>query len=660
MNKLLLFIQTIYKQTTSKLVAWEGETSSIKRNINSFFIKGKIRALATVLCIGLSTYTTTAQITARNVQTSTTGSTTLTINRPTDLAVGDVMLLQVVQSGNTNNTISDVASAGWTEIAGSFIENTGFPVFIKARATLLYKIATAADVGATNFSFTLDSDSEDGEGAIIAFGGVDITGGVTDTGLAGGPFDVDPGNVYTDLTTDNAFNASAITTTSANSAIILFGAISDNNSISNWNTTNPGALTELYDLPFNANEDTGMGAAWATKAAIGSTGNGTATLSGNDPQGSILIALKRYVAPPCAYPSTLPWTEGFENVDPTTHFTTNQAQINGACYWAYSKTNNGQVEFDANTHSGFHAATFDSNPTGTDGINYLVATLDLSAYSAFTNLEFSFWVYNSADENHPNDRVWIRGSNTDSWIEIYNLNDGTDSVWVHITGLDIDAAILGAGQTITSTFQIRLGQEDNFSYPLDGRIFDDLEICFTPTAYNVTGGGNGCPGDPGFDVGLDNSEIGVSYQLVEGGVTNVGAPLIGTGAALSFGIQPEGTYTVEAAAGSCTSTMTGSAVVNTVDNEDPVVTCPGNIIRNNDPGDCSAIVSFVATATDNCNVTVTYSQDPGTSFPLGATTVTATATDPSGNTDECTFTVTVVDNEAPVITCAPNGTRDTD
>ena len=92
------------------------------------------------------------------------------------------------------------------------------------------------------------------------------------------------------------------------------------------------------------------------------------------------------------------------------------------------------------------------------------------------------------------------------------------------------------------------------------------------------------------------------------------------------------------------------------DTESPVITCPGAKTADCDTGVCTASVSFEATATDNVSATVTYniSGTPITSpydFPLGLTTVTAVATDPSGNTDTCTFTVTVSDAEAPVITC---------
>ncbi|KAA3623921.1 MAG: HYR domain-containing protein [Bacteroidetes bacterium] len=83
----------------------------------------------------------------------------------------------------------------------------------------------------------------------------------------------------------------------------------------------------------------------------------------------------------------------------------------------------------------------------------------------------------------------------------------------------------------------------------------------------------------------------------------------------------------------------------------PDIVCPANISVNTDPGQCGAIVSFAAT--DNTGIpasSITYSQDPGTSFPVGTTTVTATATNAVG-TDQCSFTVTVTDNTPPEAIC---------
>ena len=84
-----------------------------------------------------------------------------------------------------------------------------------------------------------------------------------------------------------------------------------------------------------------------------------------------------------------------------------------------------------------------------------------------------------------------------------------------------------------------------------------------PTAFNVTGGGAYCAGGTGVAIGLSGSQTGVTYQL-KMGVTNVGAAVPGTGAALNFGNQTTaGTYTVVAtnSTSACTLTMTGSATV---------------------------------------------------------------------------------------------------
>ncbi|MCG8332149.1 MAG: HYR domain-containing protein, partial [Chitinophagales bacterium] len=100
----------------------------------------------------------------------------------------------------------------------------------------------------------------------------------------------------------------------------------------------------------------------------------------------------------------------------------------------------------------------------------------------------------------------------------------------------------------------------------------------------------------------------------------------------------------------------GSSEVDFTDTEDPVVTCPGNVSQHADNSACNAVVTYTgATATDNCGV-VMVSSNPasGSTFNVGTTTVTATASDAAGNMGQCTFTVTVTDNQAPTVTCPPN------
>ena len=90
------------------------------------------------------------------------------------------------------------------------------------------------------------------------------------------------------------------------------------------------------------------------------------------------------------------------------------------------------------------------------------------------------------------------------------------------------------------------------------------------------------------------------------------------------------------------------------DNVPPLVTCPANVTVNNDSGQCGAMVNYpAATAMDNCSMqSISYSQNSGTFFPVGNTTITVTATDINNNMANCNFSVSVVDNEPPTITCS--------
>jgi hypothetical protein len=85
-----------------------------------------------------------------------------------------------------------------------------------------------------------------------------------------------------------------------------------------------------------------------------------------------------------------------------------------------------------------------------------------------------------------------------------------------------------------------------------------------PISYNVTGGGNYCPGSVGVNVGLSLSAIGTQYQLFNSGT--LVSSLSGIGAPLDFGPQTTpGVYTVLATSTSptaCFVNMAGSATVN--------------------------------------------------------------------------------------------------
>jgi uncharacterized delta-60 repeat protein len=81
----------------------------------------------------------------------------------------------------------------------------------------------------------------------------------------------------------------------------------------------------------------------------------------------------------------------------------------------------------------------------------------------------------------------------------------------------------------------------------------------------------------------------------------------------------------------------------------PTISCPQDVIVAAAAGQCSAVVNYsIVAQADPCSSVTTSSTPPsGSTFQKGTTTVNCTATDTSGKTASCSFTVTVV-NDPPV------------
>ena len=109
------------------------------------------------------------------------------------------------------------------------------------------------------------------------------------------------------------------------------------------------------------------------------------------------------------------------------------------------------------------------------------------------------------------------------------------------------------------------------------------------------------------------------------------------------------------------NTNTCEQVITVEDNEDPLITCPADIVVDTDAGLCTASgVNLGSELTsDNCGVSsvVNNSSEP---YALGNTTVLWTVTDNAGNTNTCEQVITVEDNEDPLITCPADIVVDTD
>lgn len=209
------------------------------------------------------------------------------------------------------------------------------------------------------------------------------------------------------------------------------------------------------------------------------------------------------------------------------------------------------------------------------------------------------------------------------------------------------------------------------------------------------------PGSPAIDAGVaagaTTDQRGLPRTVDDGGVPNTGgsdgtdigayeAPVVchldcpanitqdndpdQCGAIVTFATTGEeacGTVTCDHPSGSffdvgttnvhCESTAgpTCDFTVTINDTQNPTITCPANITANAVLGTCAANVLFSVGATDNCaGTTVNTDLLSGSSFPVGTTTVHATATDAAGNQATCSFTVTVKDITPPVINLTGN------
>lgn len=102
----------------------------------------------------------------------------------------------------------------------------------------------------------------------------------------------------------------------------------------------------------------------------------------------------------------------------------------------------------------------------------------------------------------------------------------------------------------------------------------------------------------------------------------------------------------------------------------PTCIIPANLTANTDPGKCTAFLSPIVSGTGCAPVTITATLSGGlgtfsgpsplllpANYPKGITTITVSVTDANSSVMCNAFTVTVIDKEAPIITCPQNINR---
>lgn len=186
-------------------------------------------------------------------------------------------------------------------------------------------------------------------------------------------------------------------------------------------------------------------------------------------------------------PVLLPYAETFEAAD-TSEYKTSFFALNSLPAFDFTTGNNGRLRTFVNSGvavNGGKAITLDAvNYNGTLASNQLAATVNLSNYSAAQGLRFDFNFKNHGQLKQPGTGVWMRGSDAQPWIKVYDLTANQSNPG-DIKRVSINLNELG--QTVSSSFQVRFDQQsttsaNNATYDADnddiddGFTFDDLRI----------------------------------------------------------------------------------------------------------------------------------------------------------------------------------------
>jgi len=205
---------------------------------------------------------------------------TLTINKPTGVVAGDLMLVCIAQHV-TSGTPSAATLSGWSLVQSGSLSGSSLDY-----GTILSKVAGPAE--GSSYAFTLAGTVGGAVGDIVAFSGVDNTT----------PVDAVAASLTSSSGRSTTMTAAAINTVSANAVAVLFGmtANASNGSSETWSAWSAGlnATTPLFANTGGGSSGnaTSVAANWKTIATAGTTGSGQATLSRNEYNAGIWVALR--------------------------------------------------------------------------------------------------------------------------------------------------------------------------------------------------------------------------------------------------------------------------------------------------------------------------------------------------------------------------------
>ncbi len=252
----------------------------------------------------------------------------------------------------------------------------------------------------------------------------------------------------------------------------------DNNLVREQTISPVIAAGGTYDHTFDLTADLSAVKSYALKVVV--TKSGDAVAANNTVTKTFTQLSNNSVS--------MPFSDDMEAL-PQQEYLTRQMGFSGSDRYDFTgSTASGRIRTFVNSgvaFSGNRALTMDTDRYIADGnTNYLDATFNLSAYNAASDdIRMNFRYRNHGEASSADNKVWIRGKDTDAWIEVYNLftnQSGVTDGYKLSADIEISHILAANGKSFSPSFQIRWGQYGKLLvsdvYNGAGYSFDNIQL----------------------------------------------------------------------------------------------------------------------------------------------------------------------------------------
>jgi subtilisin family serine protease len=177
-------------------------------------------------------------------------------------------------------------------------------------------------------------------------------------------------------------------------------------------------------------------------------------------------------------PVSLPFLESFSGIENIVYLE-NKLGLTGAQRWDFETQGFGKLSAISSTGTLKISPTVFSQAADLD--NFSILTLNMTGYSVEDkNVGLSFKykttpLHGTIEAVELSNKIQIRGSDNDEWLEFYTLNDN-EPEWKSVNGLQISELLQLNGQGFSSSFQLRFSQNNVSELEIDEISLFDLDV----------------------------------------------------------------------------------------------------------------------------------------------------------------------------------------